>query len=480
MPDRLSQKTLSAFSLARHPSYDRSKVKAGILHIGVGGFHRAHQAIYTEDVLASGDLRWGIIGANLRSANMRDRLKPQDFLYTTCTRHIDLSEYRVVGALQNILTLEQQRQEIIGLIASPGIKIITLTITEKGYCLNASGQLNEDHPDIRHDLDNPAMPVSALGIIAAGLKQRMDNRAGPITIISCDNLSENGNATARTIGGLLVRLDSGVAHWVEDHVQFPSTMVDRIVPKTTEADIVLLATEGGIEDRGLVVSEPFGQWIIEDRFAGERPEWESAGAQIVSNISVHEQMKLQMLNATHSALAYLGLLAGHEFIHEAMQDPMLHRFADYLLETEVLPVIVGPKDVDLLQYKQSILSRFANSQIQYRTAQVASDGSQKLIHRVYPSIQGHIKLGTPCQGLMLIVSAWLRCSCSKEIASKFSDPGAAMIRGLSEHGLPEMLPSLMKNFGPTGSEKRFLKEVSSGYTELGQKGLTTILQNILK
>ena len=480
MPDRLSQKTLLAFSRARHPSYDRSKVKAGILHIGVGGFHRAHQAIYTEDVLASGDLRWGVIGANLRSTSMRDRLAPQDFLYTTCTRHIDLNEYRVVGALQNVLTLSQQRQEIIGLIASPSIKIITLTITEKGYCLNASGQLNEDHPDVRHDLDNPAMPVSALGIIAAGLKQRMDNRAGPITIISCDNLSENGNATARTIGGLLVRLDRGIAHWVEDHVQFPSTMVDRIVPKTTEADIALLAAESGIEDRGLVVSEPFSQWIIEDRFAAERPEWESAGAQIVNNVSVHEQMKLLMLNATHSALAYLGLLAGHEFIHEAMQDPMLHRFADYLLETEVMPVIVSPKDFDLLQYKQSILSRFANSQIQYRTAQVASDGSQKLIQRVYPSIQNHIELGTPCQGLMLIVSAWLRCSCNKEIAGEFADPGAEPIRRLSEQELPEMLPSLIKNFGPAGSEKRLLKEVASGYTELGQKGLTTVLQNILK
>ncbi|MBC8270527.1 MAG: mannitol dehydrogenase family protein [Gammaproteobacteria bacterium] len=480
MPDRLSQKTLLAFSRARHPSYDRSKVKAGILHIGVGGFHRAHQAIYTEDVLASGDLRWGVIGANLRSTSMRDRLAPQDFLYTTCTRHIDLNEYRVVGALQNVLTLSQQRQEIIGLIASPSIKIITLTITEKGYCLNASGQLNEDHPDVRHDLDNPAMPVSALGIIAAGLKQRMDNRAGPITIISCDNLSENGNATARTIGGLLVRLDRGIAHWVEDHVQFPSTMVDRIVPKTTEADIALLSAESGIEDRGLVVSEPFSQWIIEDRFAAERPEWESAGAQIVNNVSVHEQMKLLMLNATHSALAYLGLLAGHEFIHEAMQDPMLHRFADYLLETEVMPVIVSPKDFDLLQYKQSILSRFANSQIQYRTAQVASDGSQKLIQRVYPSIQNHIELGTPCQGLMLIVSAWLRCSCNKEIAGEFADPGAEPIRRLSEQELPEMLPSLIKNFGPAGSEKRLLKEVASGYTELGQKGLTTVLQNILK
>ncbi len=480
MPDRLSQKTLAAFSLARHPSYERNKVKAGILHIGVGGFHRAHQAIYTEDVLASGDLRWGVIGANLRSANMRDRLVPQDFLYTTCTRHTDLNEYRVVGAIQNVLTLTQQRQEIIGLIASPSIKIITLTITEKGYCLNASGQLNEDHPNVRHDIDNPAMPVSALGIIAAGLKQRMDNRAGPITIISCDNLSENGNATARTIGGLLVSLDRGVAHWVEDHVQFPSTMVDRIVPKTTEADIALLATESGIEDRGLVVCEPFSQWIIEDRFAGERPEWESAGAQIVIDVSIHEQMKLQMLNATHSALAYLGLLAGHEFIHQAMQDPMLQRFADYLLETEVLPVIVRPKDFDLSQYKQSILLRFANGHIQYRTAQVASDGSQKLIQRVYPSIQRHIELGTPCQGLMLIVSAWLRCSCNKEIASEFADPGAEPIRRLSEHELPEMLPSLIKIFGPAGSEKRFITEISSGYTELGQKGLTAVLQNILK
>ncbi len=191
-------------------------------------------------------------------------------------------------------------------------------------------------------------------------------------------------------------------------------------------------------------------------------------------------MKLQMLNATHSALAYLGLLAGHEFIHQAMQDPMLQRFADYLLETEVLPVIVRPKDFDILQYKQSILSRFANSQIQYRTAQVASDGSQKLIQRVYPSIQNHIELGTPCQGLMLIVSAWLRCSCNKEIAGEFADPGAAMIRGLSEHELPERLQSVIKIFGPAGSEKRFLQEVSTGYTELGQKGLTAVLQNILK
>jgi fructuronate reductase len=480
MPIRLKENLITKLGRVRKPDYDRSKISAGILHIGIGGFHRAHQAIYTEDLLAAGEQQWGIIGASLRSTAMRERLAPQDFLYTVCTRHPEHDDYRVVGAIQDILTLSHHCSRLIALIASPTIKVIMLTITEKGYCLGASGLLDESHPDIQHDIVNPLTPVSAAGLLSAGLKRREENSAGPITIISCDNLSANGHCTRQSVTRLSRLQSENNLGWINDNVQFPNTMVDRIVPETTEADRARFTHETGFEDSALVVCEPFSQWIIEEKFAAERPEWASTGALIVEDVTVYEQMKLSMLNATHSALAYLGLLAGHEYIHETMQDPILSHFADYLLQTEIIPVTQRPAGFDLNQYKDSILARFSNSQIQYRTTQVANDGSQKLPQRIFPNIHAQLSQGKTSPGLMLAVAAWLKCMTTPDIANRFVDPQGDDIKTYTGNNIGPFLLSVSNLFGDLGKDMRFINGVADKYTELSQNSVQTVIQRLSK
>ena len=478
MAIRLTKSSLDNFELARRPVYDRTEVTTGILHIGIGGFHRAHQAVYTEDVLAAGDLRWGIVGASLRSTTMREKLAPQDFLYTTCTKHTDYENYRVIGAIKDILTLSQHRSRLIDLIASPAIKIIMLTITEKGYCLGVSDLLDEKHPDIVHDLKRPSTPISAPGLLALGLRIRAEKDAGPITIISCDNLSGNGNCTREAVTGISKLQSESAFTWIGENVQFPNTMVDRIVPSTSEDDFARFTNETGYEDKGVVICEPFSQWIIEDKFAAERPEWESAGAQIVDDVAVYEQMKLRMLNATHSALAYLGLLAGYEFIHEVMADPILARFAEYLLSEEITPVIQSPAGFDLANYKDSILERFSNSQIQYRTAQVANDGSQKLPQRIYPSIEVHLSEDKISPGLILAVAAWLQCMTTPTFADLFSDPNGEIIKTYSGGNIAETLSSASTFFGTLGKNERFLNAVASAFVDLSKNAVQEVIQRL--
>ena len=479
MPIQLSDNSVQGFDLARKPVYDRRDIRPGILHIGIGGFHRAHQAIYTEDVMSGGDHRWGIIGASMRSETMRNRLKPQNFLYTVCTRGANRNDYRVIGAVKDVLTISQHTHQLLDLIASPQIKVITLTITEKGYCLTPSQELDEQHPDIRHDLSNPGSPVSAPGLLATGLKQRMEQRSGPINIISCDNLLGNGRSTQKVVTTIAEFYAGELGHWIRDNVSFPNTMVDRIVPATSDADRLGFLQETGIEDNGLVICEPFSQWVIENSFAAERPEWESAGAQLVDDVAAYEQIKLRLLNTTHSALAYLGLLAGYEFIHEAMEDPTLSEFSAYLLDKEVSPVLQYPYGFDLESYKRSILQRFTNPAIQYRTAQVANDGSHKLQQRIYPTIAEHAMKSSDCPGLVLVVAAWLHCLNTKKYASQFSDPAGEIIRTYPGDSLVERLCSASKSFGMIWEEVRFRNKIRDAAAELKQSSVQTLLQRIM-
>jgi fructuronate reductase len=479
VPVQLSDNSLKDFGLARKPVYDRSDITPGILHIGIGGFHRAHQAVYTDDILAGGDHRWGIIGASLRSTTMRNRLIPQNFLYTVCTKGADSNEYQVIGAVKDVLTISQHQHQLLDLIASPQIKVITLTITEKGYCLTPSGELDEQHPDIQHDLSNPGSPVSAPGLLAVGLKQRMEQGSGPISIISCDNLSGNGRSTQKAVTAIASLYAGEHAHWIRDHVSFPDTMVDRIVPATSDADTLRFAQETGIEDSGLVICEPFSQWIIENSFAAARPEWESAGAQIVDDVAAYEQIKLRLLNTTHSALAYLGLLAGYEFIHETMEDPTLSGFSAYLLDKEISPLLQCPDGFDLESYKRTILQRFANPAIHYRTAQVANDGSHKLQQRIYPTIAEHSTTNTDCPGLILVVAAWLHCLNTAKYASQFSDPAGEIIKNYSGDNLVERVSSESKSFGVIWEDAKFRTQIKDAGAELNQSSVQTLLQRIM-
>jgi len=477
--NRLSENSLNGFGLAQRPVYSRRKLKPGILHMGVGGFHRAHQAIYTEDILDGGDHRWGVIGASLRSTTMRHRLAPQDFLYTLCTRHADHNEYRVIGGIKDVLTLSQHQHQLVELIASPEIKIISLTITEKGYCLTSSGEIDEAHPDIQKDLSNPRFPISAPGLLARGLQRRMETGSGPISIISCDNLSRNGHSTRQAVTGIASLFSAGNTHWISDHASFPDTMVDRIVPATSDTDVLSFINETGMEDHGLVVCEPFSQWVIENTMTGERPEWERAGAQLVDDVAVYEEIKLRLLNATHSALAYLGLIAGYTFIHEAMADRVLARFVAYLMDKEISPMIQSPLGFDLQHYTRSILERFTNPSIQYRTAQVANDGSLKLQQRIYPTLAEHLKMDTGSSGLILVVAAWLHCLSVRNDASLFSDPVADLVRGYSGDSLVHWLSSESKTLGIIWEDEQFRHQLNKAVADLKQHSIYTIIQSAM-
>ena len=318
---RLSNETLKQLpdTIAK-PGYDRAAVTVGIVHLGIGAFHRAHQAVFTDDVL-SRDPSWGICGVSLRSAETRDALAPQDGLYTLKVQDGGGEALRVIGSVVETLVAPENPQAVLARMADPATRIVSLTVTEKGYCHNpATGMLDEDHPDVRHDLQNPQTPKSAIGFIVEALAQRRAAGVAAFTLLSCDNLPSNGHVLKRAVNRFAALRDPDLAAFVAD-VAAPSTMIDRIVPATTDADRVAIAVALGVDDAWPVVTEPFRQWVVEDHFPLGRPEWEEAGAVFVPEVSAFETMKLRLLNGSHSTLAYLGFLAGAETVADAMTLP---------------------------------------------------------------------------------------------------------------------------------------------------------------
>ena len=415
---RLNASLLARLDKVSVPAYSRNRLQTGLVHIGVGAFHRAHQAIFTEGVLNRGDLRWGTIGATLRSSGTRDALAPQDYLYTVCARDQDGFELRIPGGLVNILT---DARSMIAAIANPQVRVVTLTITEKGY----------------RDADRSA---SAAGILASALVERMNLQA-PLTILSCDNLSANGRMLGERV--LAFCEAPGLASWVRDHVAFPSSMVDRITPRTTAADREWLNTVTGYRDASPVVCETFSQWVIEDDFRTARPEWEAVGALMVNDVAPYERAKLRLLNLSHSVLAYLGLLKGHETIHAAVNDAELRAFVLQTLEREVMPHLEAPAGMDVNAYIASVLHRFGNDAVPYRTAQVASDGSHKLPQRIFPTLKAAWASGEIAPRLELALCAWLQTlkgQAEDGTSITYDDPGAEPVRELLRtHDDPEAL-----------------------------------------
>ena len=390
------------------PQYDRTRLRPGILHIGVGAFHRAHQAVYTDDVLNETGGDWGIIGASLRSATAEAQLAPQDGLYTVTTLSPTHTERRVIGAIGRILTATTADgyRQLIQTMADPAIHVITVTVTEKAYC-HLSSELDTRHPDVLHDLNAEALRHSLPGVLSAGLRARFEARGAPVTILSCDNLAANGVVLSNVVSGFAALTDPDLLDWMTSSVSFPSTMVDRIVPATTPADRDGLASALGVRDEGMVCCEPFKQWVIEDRFAGPRPPWEAAGALLVADVGPYESAKLRLLNGPHSACAYLGMLHRHEYVHQVMDDHILGDFVRQLVTEEVIPTVTPPAGLDLQAYARSVFQRFANSEIAYATVQVATDGSQKLAQRLVPVARERLQAGQSIGRLALVFAAWV-------------------------------------------------------------------------
>jgi fructuronate reductase len=450
------------------PSYDRSAVTPGIVHLGIGAFHRAHQAVYTDDILA-GDPSWGIVAASLRSPDTRDALAPQDGLYTLAVRGAEGEALRVIGSVGGVLVVSEDREALIAAMADPRVRIVSLTVTEKGYCHDpATGTLNEAHPDIRHDLAEPHEPCTAPGLIVEAIARRRVAGVPPFTVLTCDNLPSNGEVVKRIVDRFAALRDADLGAYVAGEVAYPSTMVDRITPATTDEDRALIAGKLGAWDAWPVITEPFSQWVIEDRFPSGRPAWEEAGAELVSDVAPYELMKLRLLNGAHSSLAYLGYLAGYEFVSEAMADSAFERFARDLME-QVTPTLAVPSGVDLAAYESALIERFKNPALKHRTWQICMDGSQKLPQRLLGSIRDCLKSGAPFDRLALGVAAWMRYVTGideKGEAIDVRDPMAARLleaargKASSPADLASALLAVREVFGSDlSANPRFRREV---------------------
>ncbi|NGP18160.1 mannitol dehydrogenase family protein [Devosia aurantiaca] len=404
---RLNSQTLSTLAAGiKVPGYERSAVTPGIVHLGIGAFHRAHMAVYVDDLLGE-DPSWGIVGASLRRPDTKEALEPQNGLYTIAVCDAAGTHPRVIGSILRVMDANTEREELLALMADPAIRIVSLTVTEKGYCYApATGELDEKHPDIVYDLAHPSEPRSAPGMLVEALARRKTAGVAPFTVMSCDNLPSNGETAKRIVTRFAALRDPKLGEWVKD-VAFPSTMVDRIVPSTTDADRDEVAQLIGAEDAWPIMTEPFTQWVIEDRFPSGRPAFEKVGAQLVADVEPFEHMKLRMLNGSHSTMAYSGYLGGYQYINEVMADPAYAQMVHGLMTEEAMPTL-DMAGTDLGAYRDQLLERFRNPALKHRTWQIAMDGSQKLPQRLLGTIRDRLAAGDSIDRLALGVAAWMR------------------------------------------------------------------------
>lgn len=378
------------------------------MHLGLGAFFRGFGCVFVADAMAASGGDWGITGVSLRSPDTRDALRGQGWGYTSVTLAPEGEQTRWIDVLNDVLVAPEDPDAVLAAMADPAVRIVSLTVTEKGYCHNPStGALNTDHPDIQHDLAHD-LPVSAPGFLVRALARRRAAGNAPFTVLTCDNLPENGRLVRGLVLEFAQRLDPTLADWIATEGRFPSTMVDRITPATTEDDIARVAQLTGHVDAAPVMHEPFAQWVIEDDFVGgARPDFAAAGVEMVQDVTAHEHMKLRMLNGTHSALAYTGYLAGHETIADTVADPV---FASYVrqLWSEIMPAVQAPEGVSLTDYADALFDRYANPRIRHRTWQIAMDGSQKLPQRILGSLEANVAGGRASPALCLAVASWMR------------------------------------------------------------------------
>lgn len=480
---KLTQRSLGLLPEAVSvPSYDRAALTPGIIHIGVGNFHRAHMAVYLDRLMEAGRARdWAIIGAGIKphDAVMRDKLKSQDWLTTVVELDPEGLSARVTGAMTGFLPIDTGA--LIAALADPAIRIVSLTITEGGYYLDPQGGFDAGHADIRADAADPGNPRTVFGILLAGLKRRRAAGEAPFTVMSCDNLPGNGHVAAQAVAGLAALTDPVLAAWVAEHVAFPNGMVDCITPATTDRERARVAELFGIEDAAPVVCEPFRQWVLEDNFPAGRPEFEAVGVEFVADVTAHELMKLRILNGGHAAIAYPGGLLGHHFVHEAMADEDITAWLTALEEREVIPTLTPIPGVDFGRYLQTTRARFANAAVGDTIARLCLDGSNRQPKFILATLAAALGQGRPIEGLALELALWCRyCAATTEagapIVIEDAMAGVLTPAALAARADPAAFLAIGPVFGALGREPRLVAAFARQLGSLWSRGVRATLQ----
>jgi fructuronate reductase len=468
----------------RRPGFDPRRVGGGIVHLGVGAFHRAHQAVHTDDALAASGGDWRIRGVSLRGAAVADALNPQDGLYTLLERGAAGTTARVVASIAGVIAAARDPGAALAAMVDPATRIVSLTVTEKAYGIDRARKgVLPDHPSIAPDLQTPREPRGAIGLLVEALRQRRAQGLAPFTVLCCDNLPENGALLRAGVLDFTARIEPPLVPWIETAVAFPSTMVDRITPAATAATLADAARLIGFEDLAAVETEPFSQWVIEDRFTAGRPAWETAGAIFVTDVAPYERMKLRMLNGSHSMLAYAGFLAGHRYVRDVMADPALARLVGRQL-TAAAGTLPGLAGIDLGDYAKALQERFANPAIAHETYQIAMDGSEKLPQRLLAPAAEVAGRGGDLRPFAFAVAAWMRYAIGRTDAGEayaLRDPRedairAAVASGGTAAGIVAALQGLDGLFpAALADAPRWRNEVTAILGDMLDRGVTAAL-----
>ena len=488
-PVALSLATLASLPQGVHaPRYERQSLRAGILHVGVGNFHRAHQAAYLDDRFNAGaDVDWAIVGAGVRETDraMRRDLVAQDLLTTVVAQEATHARVRVTGAMIDFIEPGGDSEALLATLTDPAIRIVSLTITEGGYCIDpATQRFDAAHPEIVADAADIAHPRGAFGLIVAGLKRRRAAGVAPCTVMSCDNLPGNGDVARDAVTGLARLVDPGLARWIEDRVAFPNSMVDRITPATTAREIAHLETTYGIRDARPVFCEDYRQWVLEDRFSAGRPRLEEAGVQFVADVAPFELMKIRILNGGHAALAYPAALLDIAFVHEAMDEPLVRGFVAKLLDDEIVPTVPPVPSTDLRQYRTSVLRRFANPRIGDTVRRLCHDGSNRQPKFILPTVADRLREGRGVDGLALAGALWCRyCFGTSDsgVAIAPNDPSWPQLTARAHEARrdPRAWLSMRDIFGDLGDDPRYVTAFSRALGTLWRDGTRATLTRYL-
>lgn len=485
---KLNQSNLEAISQTAHiPAYDRSAIKCGIMHMSIGGFHRSHQAVYVDEVLARGNTDWGIcaIGLMPQDKDHIEKLQQQDNLYTILERTAEADSARVVGSIIETIHAPSGPEKVLERLSDENIKILSLTVTEKGYCYDSSKNLDQANSLIQEDVANLGQPKTALGYIVSGLKARKDNGKSSFTVMSCDNLPGNGHLTQKLVLQFAELVDSELAAWIKDNVSFPNSMVDRITPVTTDEIVQTVKTKFQIEDAWPVVCEDYMQWVLEDSFCNGRPPLEEAGVQIVPDVDPYEKMKVRLLNGSHSALSYLSYLKGYREVDKAMSDPLIRNFVRSYMDQDITPSVPNVPGIDLDEYKDKLIERFSNPAISDQVQRLAEDGSQKIPNAILPCIVHQLETGGSTKFAVLALAGWFRYLTAVDMDLKpieIKDPLSEKLvaKAKLDSTSPVSLLGIEEIFGTQlPLNDNFVKDLATSMNKIEQNGVEKSLEEAL-
>ena len=481
--------TLPAEAVPR-PAYDRARVETGVVHFGVGGFHRAHQAMYHDRLMNEGKaLEWGICGVGVMPADrrMQEALDAQDGLYTLVVKHADGTyEPRVIGAITEYLFAPDDPEAVLERLASGATRIVSLTVTEGGYAIDPVSGEFAPSGDVARDLEPGAAPRTTFGFVTEALRRRRERGLEPFTVMSCDNLQGNGHLSQLAFTAFARLRDPELGEWVAREVRFPNSMVDRITPQTTDDDRAEVRERFGVDDRWPVMCEPFTQWVLEDAFSLGRPPYEDAGVQVVEDVEPYELMKLRLLNASHQALCYLAYLAGHRLVHEAAQDPLFRAFLLGYMDEEATPTLAPVPGVDLDDYKHTLIERFSNPEVRDTIARLCAESSDRIPKWLLPVVRRQLELGGPIERSAAVVASWARYAEGVdeqgrpiEVVDRLAGSLTAIARRQRE-GEPEAFIANRELFGDLVDEPRFVAAYRSALRSLHERGALATLESIVK